>query len=70
MEDTVSQSDQAGPYASNSDVVKNDETVDNESMDSEQIENGSDQIQVLFSTHSNATGKRPFAGPRANRNKG
>ena len=63
MEDTVSQSDQAGLYASNSDVVKNDETVDNESMDGEQV-----PFSTVLSKHSNAVDKRSIAGPSANRN--
>lgn len=68
----VTQSDRAGPDASNSDFGVDDETVDNESMycDSEQIESDSDQIHVLFSTaqsnHSNAAGKRSITGPSAN----
>jgi hypothetical protein len=42
-------------------------------MDGEQIESGSDQIHVSFSTaqssnHSNAVVKRSIAGPSANRN--
>ena len=68
----VAQSDQAGagPDVSNSDVVKSD--VANESMDGEQIESDSDQIDVSFSTarskYSNAVGKRSIAGPSVNRN--
>ena len=71
----VTQSDQAGLNPSNSDVVKNrvdDETVDNGSMDGEQIESDSDEIHP-FSTaqskHSNAIGNRSIAGPSASRNK-
>jgi hypothetical protein len=68
----ATQSDQAGPGASNSDVLKNDETVENESTDSEKIESDSDQILVPFSTtqskHSDAAGKCSIAGPSANRN--
>ena len=49
MEDT--QSDQAEPDASKSDVVKIYETfiVDNESMDGEQIESEGDDIYIPFS---------------------
>ena len=64
---------QAGPDASNSDVVKNDDTVDNGSTHGEQIESDSDDIYIPFSTarskHSNAVGKRSIAGPSVNRNK-
>jgi hypothetical protein len=71
--DASTQSDQAGPDPSNSDVVRNDETIlGNESMGGEQIESDSDQFQVSFSTarskHSNAIGKDSTAGPSANRN--
>jgi hypothetical protein len=70
------QSEQAGRVASNGVVVKNgvdDETVNNESMDGEQIESDSDQTHVPFSTvqsseRSNAVGKRSIAGPSVNRN--
>ena len=70
MDDT--HSDQAGPYASNSDVARNYETVDNESIDGERIESDSDQIYIAFSTarskYSNAVGKHSITGPRINRN--
>ena len=55
---------QAGPYVSNSDIVKNDETVDNESMDGEHV-----PFSTALSKYSNAIGKRPIAGPSVNRNK-
>ena len=69
MEDT--QSDQAEPDASKSDVVKIYETliVDNESMDGEQIESDSDsdQIYIPSSTtqfeHSNTVGNRSITRP-------
>ena len=70
MEDT--QSDQAGPDASNSDVVKTN-TVNNESMDGEKMESDSEDIYVPVSTarskHSSTVGKRSITGPRANRGK-
>ena len=68
------QSDQAGPHASDSDVVRNDDTIGSESMDGEQMESDNDQMyaSVSFSTarskHSNAVGKRSIAGPSANHN--
>jgi hypothetical protein len=71
----VTQSDQAGLNASNSDVVKNrvdDETVDNDSMDGEQIESDSDEIHpssTAQSKHPNAIDKRSITGPSANHNK-
>ena len=53
----VTQSDQAGPDPWNNNVLTNDETVDDESMDGEQIESDIHQIRVPFSTaqskHSN-----------------
>lgn len=70
------QSDQAGPDASDNDVVRNDDTIGSESMDGEQMESDNDQMyaSVSFSTqaarskHSNAVGKRSIAGPSANHN--
>ena len=69
-EDT--QPDQAELDTSYRDDVKNDETVDNESLNCEEIESDSDQIHVPLPTgqfkRSNRAGKRSVDGPSANRN--
>ena len=73
IEDT--QSDQAGPVASRSDVVNNaveDELETNESMDGEEIETWSDIDQIHVPAQfirSNALGKRSIDGPSANHNR-
>lgn len=62
---------------SNNRVVKDkldDEAIDSESVNGEQLESDSDQDTVVFfnghqSSHSNAVGTRPVAGPSADRNK-
>ena len=66
--------DQAGPDVSRSDVVNNavdDESLNNESMDIEQVESASVQIHMPFyaaqSKLSNAVSKRSVAGPSVNR---
>ena len=66
--------DQAGPDVSRSDVVNNavdDESLNNKSMDIEQVESASVQIHVPFSAAqsklSNAVSKRSVAGPSVNR---
>ena len=71
MDDT--QSDQAGPNASNGDVVKGDEAEFNGSMDSEQIESDRVQTHLPFFTGqsklSKAVSKRStgIPGPSVNR---